>query len=131
MMTLPLLSGFPLPALWAINLGVIVPLALSCLVLIAVIPSAAWRGKLNVPVYALIMFAAAFVAFGVGRLAGAPSVRATTLGVIVSFIFFLLVATAVGSFFGMFFYRQPLDESLNGSNQQTASNIPALDDDRH
>lgn len=111
MFTLPLISSSFLPAYWALNIGVILPLTLSCLVLIAVIPSAASRGKLNVPVYALILFAAAFAAFIIGRVAGAESVRGTTLGVVISFIFFLLVATAVGSFFGMFFYRQPTDDS--------------------
>lgn len=99
------------PALWAVNFGVVVPLALSCLVLVAVIPSAASRGRLNVPVYALMLFASAFVAFGVSKLAGAASVHGTTLGIVISFIFFLLVAAAVGSFFGIFFYRQPTDDS--------------------
>src|SRR5574340_1129258 len=92
------------PALLAINLGVIVPLALSCLVLVVVIPAAAWRGKLSVPVYALMLFVAALVAYGIGRLAGAQSIHGTALGIVISFIFFLLVAAAVGSFLGIFFY---------------------------
>lgn len=110
-----MMTSFPIsaalfPALWALNLGVIVPLSLSCLVLVVVIPAAAWRGKLNVPVYALMLFVSAFVAYGIGKLAGAQSVHGTTLGVVVSFIFFLLVATAAGCFFGIFFYRQPMEE---------------------
>ena len=132
MMTLPFISGSLLPALWALNIGVILPLALSCLVLVAVIPSAAWRGKLNVPVYALILFGAAFAAFAIGRVAGAQSVRGTTLGVVISFIFFLLVATAVGSFFGMFFYRQPTgDSESNSSEKDAARSVPALDEDHN
>ena len=130
MVTLPLFMGSPLPALWAVNLGVIVPLALSCLVLVAVIPSAAWRGKLSVPAYALGLFCASFVAFGVGKLAGAQSVRGTPLGVIVSFIFFLLVATAAGCFFGIFFYRHQSDDLLSDSGAREASSpVPALDED--
>ncbi|HXH50532.1 MAG TPA: hypothetical protein VNM47_14405 [Terriglobia bacterium] len=124
-----LVSSFP--ALLAVNLGVIVPLALSCLVLVVVIPSAAWRGKLNVPVYALMLFLAAFVAFGIGKLAGAQSVHGTALGVVISFIFFLLVATAVGSFLGIFFYRQPTDESAAGAAETNVSSpVPAMDKDR-
>jgi hypothetical protein len=119
MMTLHLNAGSIFPALLAIGLGIIVPLALSCLVLVVVIPSAAWRGRLSVPVYALIMFASAFVAFGVGRVAGWPSVHGTTLGVVVSFIFFLLVATAAGCFFGIFFYRHPSDDSMPISHDQS------------
>ena len=131
-----MMTHFPIlaalfPALWALNLGVIVPLSLSCLVLVAVIPAAAWRGKLNVPVYALMLFVSAFVAYGIGKLAGAQSVHGTTLGVVVSFIFFLLVATAVGCFFGIFFYRQPMEESTSESGSQDVSSaVPVLEDDR-
>ena len=127
--SLLLVSFFP--ALLAVNLGVIVPLALSCLVLVVVIPSAAWRGKLNVPVYALILFVAALVAFGIGKLAGAQSIHGTTLGVVISFIFFLLVATSVGSFLGIFFYRQPTDDSPAGAAETNVSSaVPAMDKDR-
>lgn len=119
------------PALLAVNLGVIVPLSLSCLVVVAVIPSAAWRGKMSVPFYALILFVSAFVAFGMGKVAGAQSVHGTTLGVVISFIFFLLVATAVGSFMGIFFYRQPTDDSETAAHQARVSGpVPAMDKDR-
>jgi hypothetical protein len=127
--SLLLVSFFP--ALLSVNLGVIVPLALSCLVLVVVIPAAAWRGKLNVPVYALMLFVAAFVAYGIGKLSGAQSVHGTALGIVISFIFFLLVATAAGSFFGIFFYRQPTDDSSESVNKATVSSaVPAMDDDR-
>ncbi len=132
MMTLHLNAISMFPALLAIGLGVIVPLALSCLVLVVVIPSAAWRGKLSVPMYALMLFAACFVAFGVGKLAGAESVRGTALGVVVSFIFFLLVAAAGGCFLGIFFYRHQIDDSLSQNGDADASSgVPALDEDHH
>ncbi|TAM82670.1 MAG: hypothetical protein EPN47_08415 [Acidobacteria bacterium] len=119
------------PALLTINLGVVIPLALSCLVLVVVIPSAAWRGKLSVPAYALILFAAAFVAYGIGRLAGAQSIHGTTLGIVISFIFFLLVAAAVGSFLGIFFYRQPVDNSTASPSEPSVSSaVPAMEEDR-
>lgn len=130
MLTTSLLAFLFFPALLAVNLGVIVPLALSCLVVVAVIPSAAWRGKLNVPVYALMLFVAAFVAYGIGRISGAQSVHGTTLGVVISFIFFLLVATSIGSFLGIFFYRQPTDDSTAGvSEARVSSPVPVMDKD--
>jgi hypothetical protein len=130
MMAFPLLSATPIPALLAVNLGVIVPLSLSCLVVVVVIPSAAWRGKLSVPAYALIMFVAALIAFGVGRVAGWQSVHGTILGVVVSFIFFLLVATAAGCFLGIFFYRHMADDSMPINQHQTVSSaFPTLDED--
>ena len=131
MVTIPFTCLLIFPALWAVNFGVVVPLALSCLVLVAVIPSAASRGRLNVPVYALILFASAIVAFIVSKLAGAESIHGTAVGIVLSFIFFLLVAAAVGSFFGIFFYRQPTDDSAPAvGDQGVSSAVPAMDDDR-
>lgn len=130
MLTTSSLAFLFFPALLAVNLGVIVPLALSCLVVVAVIPSAAWRGKLNVPVYALMLFLAAFVAYGIGRVSGAQSVHGTTLGVVISFIFFLLVATSIGSFLGIFFYRQPTEHATSGaSDARVSPPVPAMDKD--
>ena len=126
-------SYFVFPALLSINLGVVVPLSLSCLVVVVVIPAAAWRRKLNVPAYALMLFASAFIAYIMGKLAGAQSVQGTVLGVVISFIFFLLVATAVGSFFGIFFYRQPMDDDAtqNTGDQEAPPAVAAIDEDRH
>lgn len=130
MLTISLFVFSFFPALLAVNLGVVVPLALSCLVVVAVIPSAAWRGKLNVPVYALMLFVTAFVAYGIGRIAGAQSIHGTMLGVVISFIFFLLVATAIGSFLGIFFYRQPTDDSAAVTAEAGVSSaVPAMDKD--
>lgn len=130
MLTTSLFAFLLFPALLAVNLGIIVPLALSCLVVVVVIPSAAWRGRLNVPVYALMLFVSAFVAYGIGKVAGAQSVHGTTLGVVVSFIFFLLVATSIGSFLGIFFYRQPTDDSTAGTAEAAVSSpVPAMDKD--
>lgn len=130
MVTTSLFAFSFFPALLAVNFGVIVPLSLSCLVVVAVIPSAAWRGKLNVPFYALMLFVASFVAYGMGTLAGAQSVHGTALGVVIGFIFFLLVATAVGSFLGILFYRQPTDDSAGGiGDAPVSSPVPAMDKD--
>lgn len=131
MLTTLIVALISFPALLAVNIGVIVPLALSCLVVIVVIPSAACRGRMNVPFYALVLFAAAFVAYGIGRLSGTPSIHGTTLGVVLSFIFFLLVATSVGSFLGIFFYRQPTDDSTAGPTEPGVSpSVPAMDEDQ-
>src|SRR5690348_2984363 len=124
------LGYFFLPIVLAVNLGVIIPLALSCLVVGVVIPAAAWRGRMSVPFYALMLFVASFVAYVIGKLAGAQSVHGTALGVVISFIFFLLVAAAVGSFLGIFFYRQPTDESSASAAEPAVSAVPALDEDR-
>lgn len=131
MVTITILLFLSFPALLAVNLGVVIPLALSCLVLVVVIPAAAWRGRMNVPFYALVLFVAAFVAYGIGKLAGAQSVHGTTLGIVISFIFFLLVATAVGSFLGIFFYRQQMDDATVKVCEPTVNTtIHVMDEDR-
>lgn len=113
----------------ALKTAVVVPLGLACLVLLVVIPAAAWRGKLSVPLYALLALAAGVIAFAAGTVAGAPSVRGTPLGVVVSLIFFLLVATAIGCFLSMLFYRQPPD-SQELSEENRDSGPPASEPDR-
>ncbi len=130
MVTFSFLGFLFLPIVLAVNLGVIIPLALSCLVVGVVIPAAAWRGRMSVPFYALMLFVASFVAYGIGKLAGAQSIHGTALGIVISFIFFLLVAAAVGSFLGIFFYRQPTDESAASAAEPAVSAVPALDEDR-
>lgn len=94
-----------LSALWIIRFGIAVPLSLGCLVLIVVIPSAARRGKLSVPIYALLAFATGAAAFVIGKIAGAESVRGTALGIVLSIIFFLLIAALLGCLLSLFFYR--------------------------
>jgi len=104
-------SALSAGAFVALKTGVVIPLALACLVLIVVLPAAAWRGRLSVPIYALLALAAGAVAFVAGTLAGARSVHGTPFGVVVSIVFFLLVATAVGCFLGILFYHQPPDNN--------------------
>jgi hypothetical protein len=115
-------SAITAGAFVALKTGVVIPLALACLVLVVVLPAAAWRGRLSVPIYALLALAAGAVAFVAGTLAGARSVHGTPFGVVVSIIFFLLVATAVGCFLSILFYRQPpLNEQ---AAQDSKSSLP-------
>lgn len=107
LMNLILHASLSAGAFVALKTGVVIPLALACLVLIVVLPAAAWRGRLSVPIYALLALAAGAVAYVAGTLAGAQSVRGTAFGVVLSIIFFLLVAAAVGCFLSILFYRQP------------------------
>ena len=105
-------------AVVALKMGVVIPLALACVVVIALFPSSAWRGKLSVPIYALLALGAGALAFAAGSLAGVSTVRGTPFGTVVSIIFFLLVAMAVGCFLGMLFYHP----TPNGRESTAASN---------
>jgi hypothetical protein len=82
-------------------------LGAACVFVALGVPFAASRGKLHIPGYvglALVSFAVAFIC---GRISGAHSVRGTHSGEILSIVFFVLVAVAVGSVLGIFFYRDP------------------------
>jgi len=94
----------------AVRPGVVVPLFLVCLFLVMAIPLAAQRGKLHIPGYAGMAIVAAGISLLVGWLAGLEGVRGTPWGTLVAVIFFLLIATALGSFLGLLFYRQPPEE---------------------
>ncbi len=91
----------------AARLGIIVPLVIASLVVAAAIPTAARRGKLSIPAYGGIAIGAAVVGFSLGHFAGVRQVRGTPLGVSISILFFLLIATVLGCLLSLFFYREP------------------------
>jgi hypothetical protein len=90
-----------------INLPVMVPLALGSLAVLIAIPWAAARSKLHIPGYVGLAFLAFAFALLLGRLAGARSITGTAVGVLLSVVFFLLIATAVGCVVALLFYRHP------------------------
>ncbi len=89
------------------KLSIVIPLVAACLGIAGLIPMAAARRKLHIPGYvgmALLAFALSLV---FGKLAGFTRVAASAAGPILSIIFFLLIAVAVGSILALFFYRDP------------------------
>jgi len=96
--------------LFAARLGIVIPLLLACLFVVVTIPTAARRGKITIPSCVWMGLGAAVLALGMGKLAGVSGVRGTITGIIVSIVFYLLIATALGSFVGLYFFRQPPQE---------------------
>jgi hypothetical protein len=90
-----------------VNLPVVLPLALGFFAILIAIPWAAARGKLHVPGYVGLAFLTFAVALLLGRVAGARAITGTTVGVLLSVAFFLLIAAAVGCVVALFFYRHP------------------------
>lgn len=91
------------------RLSLVIPLAAACVAIVVAIPVGALRGKLHIPGYAGLAFLAFAIAFIFGRIAGVRGVTGI-LGVCVSIVFFLLMATALGSLLALFFYRQRSEE---------------------
>jgi hypothetical protein len=85
----------------------VMSLALACLVIVVLIPTYASKGKFHIPGYvglALLTFAIGLL---LGRMAGGRAVTGTIAGLLLSIVFFLLIATALGSILALFFYNHP------------------------
>jgi hypothetical protein len=92
---------------FAVRLGIVIPLAIACSCIVVLVPTLARRGKITIPACVYTGLGAAVLALGSGKLAGVRGVRGTGLGIFVSILFYLLVATAAGSFVGLYFFRRP------------------------
>jgi drug/metabolite transporter (DMT)-like permease len=89
------------------NPFILVPLVLACVAILIVLPLTARRGRLHIPGYVGFAFLAFVLALLCGYLAGRGGITATPAGVVLSFLFYLLIAAAVGSVLALFFYRDP------------------------
>lgn len=85
----------------------VLALGVGCLLVALMVLFAASRGKLHVPGYVGLALASFAVALILGRASGAQSIRGTHTGAVLSILFFLLVAVAIGSVLAIFFYREP------------------------
>jgi hypothetical protein len=84
------------------------PLILAgCLIVVVGIPIAAARRKLHIPGYVGIALASLIVGLLVGRVSGLRGVSGTRTGFSLSILFFMLIASTVGSIIALFFYRHP------------------------
>jgi hypothetical protein len=89
------------------NLGVVVPLSIACFAIVIVVPLAAARSRLHIPGYVGLAFLTTIFGLLCGRISGIHGVAGTPWGVLLSLLFFLLIAFAVGSVLALFFYRDP------------------------
>jgi hypothetical protein len=89
------------------NLRLIVPLSIACFAILIVVPLAAARGRLHIPGYVGLAFLASVAGFLCGRISGIHGLAGTPWGVLLSLLFFLLMAFASGSVLALFFYRDP------------------------
>jgi hypothetical protein len=91
----------------AANTRIVAPLIVACLVIVAVIPAAAARGKLHMSAYIGI----AILAFGAsllfGEVSGMRRMAGSFAGVVLSIACFLSIAALVGSILALLFYREP------------------------
>jgi hypothetical protein len=87
--------------------ALLVPLAMVCLATVAGLCVAASKSFLHIPAYVGLAFFSFAAAMVVGHYSGAANISGTPTGLALSVLFFLLIATAVGSVLALFFYRHP------------------------
>jgi hypothetical protein len=85
-------------------------LVVACVVVAAGVPFAASQGRLHTPGYVGIALASFVVAFILGRISGTQGIRGRHSGEVLSIVFFLLMAVALGSVLAIFFHRDPPQE---------------------
>jgi hypothetical protein len=83
------------------------PVWIGCLLIVIAICGAAARRKLHIPGYVGIAFVSFVIALILGRMSGSAGLVGTPTGIFISVLFFLLMATALGSIVAIFFYRHP------------------------
>jgi hypothetical protein len=88
---------------------IVFPLIFMCIVIVVAIALAAFRGKLHVPGYIGLAGLTFVVSIIVGKLAGFRHIAGTPVGIILSFIFYLLISAALGSVIALFVYRHPVN----------------------
>jgi hypothetical protein len=84
-------------------------LMLCCLAIAISMSIAARRGKLHVPGYLGLAGLTFVVSIILGKLSGLRHIAGSRAGIFLSVVFFLLIATTLGSAVASFVYRRPLD----------------------
>jgi hypothetical protein len=91
----------------ALNLELVVPLALSCLAIMVIIPISAARGRLHIPGWIGFALFSFVLSYTCARISGVHSFIAKPTGVFFSILCFLFLAAALGSVIALFFYKDP------------------------
>lgn len=86
---------------------IVVPLILICIAIVIAIAVAASRGKLHMAGYIGIALAAFAAAMILGKISGIPGVSGTTIGLLLSVLFFFAISAVLGSIAGLVFYKPP------------------------
>ena len=93
------------------KLVIIVPLLIVCLAIVVAIAVAASRGKFHMPGYIGLAFSSFAAAMVVGKILGAHTISGTAAGLLLSMLFFLSIATTLGSLVALLFYQPAPDRT--------------------
>jgi hypothetical protein len=90
-----------------LNLELVVPLALSCLAIMVIIPISAARGRLHIPGWIGFALFSFVLSYTCARISGVHGIVAHPTGVFFSILCFLFLSAALGSIIALFFYKDP------------------------
>jgi hypothetical protein len=90
-----------------VNLELVIPLALSCLIIMTLLPISAARGRLHIPGWVGFALFSFVLSYTCARISGVHGIVAHPTGVFFSILCFLFLSAALGSILALFFYKDP------------------------
>jgi hypothetical protein len=90
-----------------VNLELVIPLALSCLAIMIILPISAARSRLHIPGWVGFALFSFVLSYTCARISGTHSFVGRPTGVFFSIACFLFLAAALGSVIALFFYKDP------------------------
>jgi hypothetical protein len=90
-----------------VNLELVIPLALSCLAIMIILPISAARSRLHIPGWVGFALFSFVLSYTCARISGTHSFVGRPTGVFFSIACFLFLAAALGSIIALFFYKDP------------------------
>ena len=91
----------------AVNLELVIPLVLSCLAIMVILPISAARSRLHIPGWVGFALFSFVLSYTCARISGVHSFVGKPAGVFFSIACFLFLASAFGSIIALFFYKDP------------------------
>ncbi|HUE44455.1 MAG TPA: hypothetical protein VMP12_12850 [Candidatus Sulfotelmatobacter sp.] len=90
-----------------VNLELVIPLVLSCLAIMVILPISAARSRLHIPGWVGFALFSFVLSYTCARISSVHSFVARPTGVFFSILCFLFLAAALGSVIALFFYKDP------------------------
>ena len=90
-----------------VNFEIVIPLALSCLAIMVILPISAARSRLHIPGWVGFALFSFVLSYTCARISGVHGFVGRPTGVFFSIACFLFLAAALGSVIALFFYKDP------------------------
>ncbi len=90
-----------------LNLELVIPLALSCLAIMVILPISAARSRLHIPGWVGFALFSFVLSYTCARISGLHSYVGRPSGIGFSIACFLFLSAALGSVIALFFYKDP------------------------